>query len=181
MTSWSQDNNFTAAPGLSFKKGQPGARSSRLRRIWGRVRPLWVLCTQPFLAFLQEAISKTWTYDLMVTRQQLYRCVRAPVPILYCYIIFFDSVLLFQSLEELMEMAHKYYDDTALPKLVNCFSCGNFKHVFWVRYFIAILLHDQVADFGSLELSPVDGRTLTDFMHTRGLQMRSLGQVVCTM
>ncbi|KAK3159330.1 hypothetical protein QOZ80_2AG0148710 [Eleusine coracana subsp. coracana] len=57
-----------------------------------------------------------------------------------------------KSLEELIEMAHKYYDDTALPKLV--------------------------ADFGSLELSPVDGRTLTDFMHTRGLQMRSLGRVV---
>ncbi|XP_061355270.1 protein REDUCED CHLOROPLAST COVERAGE 2 isoform X2 [Gastrolobium bilobum] len=53
---------------------------------------------------------------------------------------------------ELTEMAHKYYVDTALPKLV--------------------------ADFGSLELSPVDGRTLTDFMHTRGLQMSSLGRVV---
>ncbi|GJM87215.1 hypothetical protein PR202_ga03149 [Eleusine coracana subsp. coracana] len=39
-------------------------------------------------------------------------------------------------------------------------------------------LHTKVADFGSLELSPVDGRTLTDFMHTRGLQMRSLGRVV---
>ena len=35
-----------------------------------------------------------------------------------------------------------------------------------------------MADFGSLELSPVDGRTLTDFMHTRGLQMCSLGRVV---
>ncbi|KAF3452912.1 hypothetical protein FNV43_RR03345 [Rhamnella rubrinervis] len=54
--------------------------------------------------------------------------------------------------DELIEMAHKYYVDTALPKLV--------------------------ADFGSLELSPVDGRTLTDFMHTRGLQMCSLGRVV---
>lgn len=54
--------------------------------------------------------------------------------------------------DELIEMAHKYYSDTALPKLV--------------------------ADFGSLELSPVDGRTLTDFMHTRGLQMSSLGRVV---
>ncbi|XP_030456371.2 protein REDUCED CHLOROPLAST COVERAGE 2 [Syzygium oleosum] len=54
--------------------------------------------------------------------------------------------------DELIEMAHKYYADTALPKLV--------------------------ADFGSLELSPVDGRTLTDFMHTRGLQMCSLGRVV---
>ncbi|KAM3332638.1 hypothetical protein ACQJBY_028044 [Aegilops geniculata] len=49
-------------------------------------------------------------------------------------------------------MALKFYDEVALPKLV--------------------------ADFGSLELSPVDGRTLTDFMHTRGLQMRSLGRVV---
>ncbi|CAA0814691.1 Tetratricopeptide repeat (TPR)-like superfamily protein [Striga hermonthica] len=57
-----------------------------------------------------------------------------------------------KSPDELIEMAHKYYDDTALPKLV--------------------------ADFGSLELSPVDGRTLTDFMHTRGLQMCSLGRVV---
>ncbi|CAN8273607.1 unnamed protein product [Cochlearia groenlandica] len=57
-----------------------------------------------------------------------------------------------KSPKELIEMAHKYYTDTALPKLV--------------------------ADFGSLELSPVDGRTLTDFMHTRGLQMHSLGKVV---
>ncbi|KAJ6698684.1 EUKARYOTIC TRANSLATION INITIATION FACTOR 3 SUBUNIT EIF-3 [Salix purpurea] len=54
--------------------------------------------------------------------------------------------------DELTEMAYNYYADTALPKLV--------------------------ADFGSLELSPVDGRTLTDFMHTRGLQMCSLGRVV---
>lgn len=35
-----------------------------------------------------------------------------------------------------------------------------------------------MTDFGSLELSPVDGRTLTDFIHLRGLQMRSLGHVV---
>lgn len=39
----------------------------------------------------------------------------------------------------------------------------------------------QVSDFGSLELSPVDGRTLTDFMHTRGLQMRSLGHIVSSL
>ncbi|XWS46230.1 hypothetical protein CRYUN_Cryun14cG0046600 [Craigia yunnanensis] len=56
------------------------------------------------------------------------------------------------SLEELIDSSQKYYTEVALPKLV--------------------------ADFGSLELSPVDGRTLTDFMHTRGLQMRSLGHVV---
>ncbi|XP_044463968.1 protein TSS-like [Mangifera indica] len=63
-----------------------------------------------------------------------------------------ETGLHLKSPDELIEMAHKYYADTALPKLV--------------------------ADFGSLELSPVDGRTLTDFMHTRGLQMCSLGHVV---
>ncbi|GAB4861593.1 hypothetical protein Ancab_036786 [Ancistrocladus abbreviatus] len=57
-----------------------------------------------------------------------------------------------KALQELIDLSHKYYDEVALPKLV--------------------------ADFGSLELSPVDGRTLTDFMHTRGLGMRSLGRVV---
>ncbi|KAI3786001.1 hypothetical protein L1987_45127 [Smallanthus sonchifolius] len=57
-----------------------------------------------------------------------------------------------KSKDEVIEMAHSYYDEVALPKLVT--------------------------DFGSLELSPVDGRTLTDFMHLRGLQMRSLGRVV---
>ncbi|CAK9165776.1 unnamed protein product [Ilex paraguariensis] len=57
-----------------------------------------------------------------------------------------------KSLQELIDLSQKYYGEVALPKLV--------------------------ADFGSLELSPVDGRTLTDFMHTRGLRMRSLGQVV---
>ncbi|XVE73715.1 hypothetical protein DITRI_Ditri11bG0140900 [Diplodiscus trichospermus] len=57
-----------------------------------------------------------------------------------------------KSLQELIDLSQKYYNEVALPKLV--------------------------ADFGSLELSPVDGRTLTDFMHTRGLQMCSLGHVV---
>ncbi|RRT79757.1 hypothetical protein B296_00009765 [Ensete ventricosum] len=57
-----------------------------------------------------------------------------------------------KSPQELTEMALRYYDEVALPKLV--------------------------LDFGSLELSPVDGRTLTDFMHTRGLRMHSLGRVV---
>ncbi|KAJ0965807.1 hypothetical protein J5N97_026945 [Dioscorea zingiberensis] len=63
-----------------------------------------------------------------------------------------ETGLHLKSPEELIDMAHKFYEDTALPKLV--------------------------ADFGSLELSPVDGEGLTDFMHTRGLQMRSLGSVV---
>ncbi|KAH1085586.1 hypothetical protein AAZX31_07G054200 [Glycine max] len=57
-----------------------------------------------------------------------------------------------KSMHDLINLSRKYYTDVALPKLV--------------------------ADFGSLELSPVDGRTLTDFMHTRGLRMRSLGHVV---
>ncbi|CAN8293312.1 unnamed protein product [Cochlearia groenlandica] len=56
-----------------------------------------------------------------------------------------------RSKEELTKMVYRYYDEIALPRLV--------------------------ADFGSLELSPVDGRTVTDFMHIRGLQMRSLGHV----
>ncbi|KAK9749509.1 hypothetical protein RND81_02G130700 [Saponaria officinalis] len=63
-----------------------------------------------------------------------------------------DTGLHQKSLQELIDLSQKYYDEVALPKLV--------------------------ADFGSLELSPVDGRTLTDFMHTRGLCMRSLGRVV---
>ncbi|KAK7389810.1 hypothetical protein VNO78_25104 [Psophocarpus tetragonolobus] len=57
-----------------------------------------------------------------------------------------------KSMHDLIDLSRKYYTDVALPKLV--------------------------ADFGSLELSPVDGRTLTDFMHTRGLRMHSLGHVV---
>lgn len=57
-----------------------------------------------------------------------------------------------KSILELTKMAHRYYYDIALPKLV--------------------------ADLASLELSPVDGRTLTDFMHARGLKMCSLGHVV---
>ncbi|KAI4325240.1 hypothetical protein MLD38_030655 [Melastoma candidum] len=57
-----------------------------------------------------------------------------------------------KSADELLKLAHKYYDEVALQKLVT--------------------------DFGSLELSPVDGHTLTDFMHLRGLQMQSLGRVV---
>ncbi|WJX92500.1 hypothetical protein P8452_74132 [Trifolium repens] len=57
-----------------------------------------------------------------------------------------------KSIQDLIDLSQKYYMDVAIPKLV--------------------------ADFGSLELSPVDGRTLTDFMHTRGLRMQSLGHVV---
>ncbi|GMH21746.1 hypothetical protein Nepgr_023588 [Nepenthes gracilis] len=63
-----------------------------------------------------------------------------------------ETGLHLKSLQELIDLSQKYYDEVALPKLV--------------------------ADFASLELSPVDGRTLTDFMHTRGLKMRSLGRVV---
>lgn len=57
-----------------------------------------------------------------------------------------------KTVAELITMVQSYYDDIALPKLVT--------------------------DFASLELSPVDGRTLTDFMHLRGLKMCSLGRVV---
>ncbi|KAF2323165.1 hypothetical protein GH714_033796 [Hevea brasiliensis] len=57
-----------------------------------------------------------------------------------------------KSVDELIQMAYGYYNEIALPKLVT--------------------------DFDSLELSPVNGRTLTDFMHLRGLHMHSLGRVV---
>lgn len=63
-----------------------------------------------------------------------------------------DTGLHCKSMQELVDLSQNYYVEVALPKLVS--------------------------DFGSLELSPVDGRTLTDFMHTRGLQMRSLGHIV---
>lgn len=88
-----------------------------------------------------------------------------------------------QSLDELIEMAHKYYDDTALPKLVIYTSIlQQLKMCFELHCnLLSSFFFYQVADFGSLELSPVDGRTLTDFMHTRGLQMRSLGRVVHVM
>jgi hypothetical protein len=33
----------------------------------------------PFSAILQEVVSRTWTHDLMVTRQQRYRCAKAPL------------------------------------------------------------------------------------------------------
>lgn len=57
-----------------------------------------------------------------------------------------------KTVDELITLAQSYYDEVALPKLVT--------------------------DFASLELSPVDGRTLTDFMHLRGLKMCSLGRVI---
>ncbi len=42
--------------------------------------PLGVaLYTQSFPAFLQEAVSRTQTHDLMVTRQQLHHCAMAPL------------------------------------------------------------------------------------------------------
>jgi hypothetical protein len=65
-----------------FLKKQPGACSSYLRRVWWRVQSFWVLCKQPFIAFLQETVFRTWTHGLMVIRQQLYRCVRAPLQLL---------------------------------------------------------------------------------------------------
>jgi hypothetical protein len=46
------------------KRGQPGAHSSHLRKVRGRVRPLWVLCTQHFPAFLGLEPMTSW-----VTRQ----------------------------------------------------------------------------------------------------------------
>jgi hypothetical protein len=35
-----------------------------------------VLCIQHFPVFLQEVVYRTWTHNLMVTKQQRYRCAR---------------------------------------------------------------------------------------------------------
>jgi hypothetical protein len=89
--SWFSDST---CHGLIQKiKGQSDARSSRLCR----VRPLWVLCTQHFPAFLQEAVSRTWTHDLMVTRQQLYLCtnfILVMVSYNFIKIILFELLML---------------------------------------------------------------------------------------
>lgn len=89
-----------------------------------------------------------------------------------------------QSLQELIDLSQKYYDDVALPKLVLLnFHIWQFCDFLCSKYHFYNILYNliQVADFGSLELSPVDGRTLTDFMHTRGLRMNSLGRVVSSL
>lgn len=64
-------------------------------------------------------------------------------------------------------------------KFIAVLSITNMKII--THHLFGIYCSIQVADFGSLELSPVDGRTLTDFMHTRGLRMRSLGYVVSSL
>jgi hypothetical protein len=64
---------------ILYKKGQPGALSSQFCQERASVWPLWVLCTQHFPTFLQEAVSRTWTHELMVTRKQFYHCARAPL------------------------------------------------------------------------------------------------------
>jgi protein TIF31 len=45
------------------------------------------------------------------------------------------------------------------------------------RYYAEIALPRIIYDFGSLELSPIDGQTLTDFMHSRGINMRHIGRL----
>jgi hypothetical protein len=40
---------MVAATLCFIKKGSLDAHSSLLHRVWGRVRPLWVLCTQSFV------------------------------------------------------------------------------------------------------------------------------------
>ena len=55
------------------------------------------------------------------------------------------------TLGQLMDLANRFYSDVALAKIVS--------------------------DFESLELSPIDGQTLTDFMHSRGINMRFLGRL----
>jgi protein TIF31 len=53
--------------------------------------------------------------------------------------------------EELVRKAGKYLKDTVIPRMV--------------------------VDLSSLEVSPMDGPTLTDALHTHGINIRYLGQV----
>jgi hypothetical protein len=48
----------TIQPDFSRNEGQPVARSFRLHMVWGRAQPLWVLCTQSFLAFMKEVVFR---------------------------------------------------------------------------------------------------------------------------
>jgi hypothetical protein len=57
---------------IDLKSSPVHARSSHLRRVWGRVQPLCVLCMQSFPQFLQKAVSMTRTHDLIVTRLLLF-------------------------------------------------------------------------------------------------------------
>jgi hypothetical protein len=45
-----------------YIKGQPGAHGSRLRKVLGMIRLIWVLCTQSFSAFQRENSRYTWLY-----------------------------------------------------------------------------------------------------------------------
>ena len=45
------------------------------------------------------------------------------------------------------------------------------------KFYLEVALPKIVEDFSSLELSPIDGNTLTEFMHSRGINMRNLGRL----
>jgi hypothetical protein len=62
-------------------KGSPVHEAPALRGVWEGVGPHWVIVGSLSLQILQEAVSMTWTRDLLATRQQLYHCAKAPLPI----------------------------------------------------------------------------------------------------
>ena len=45
-------------------------------------------------------------------------------------------------------------------------------------HYEGVALPKLLAELRGLELSPIDGRTLTEFLHARGIGMRSLGRIV---
>lgn len=74
---------------IEFVGYKPNARSSRLCRVREKVRPLWIFYTQSFPAFLQEAISKTCTHDLMVGWSQGNSCPgKGPTTLGLLYAVF---------------------------------------------------------------------------------------------
>lgn len=67
------------------KKRATQCMSFCFRGVWGTIGPTWVYSTQPFPAFLQEAVSMTRIRDLRVTSQLLYHFPKArkeaPAPV----------------------------------------------------------------------------------------------------
>lgn len=47
------------------------------------------------------------------------------------------------------------------------------------RYLLDVVLLKFVQDLFSLEASPMDGQTLTEALHDRGINVRYIGKVSC--
>jgi hypothetical protein len=97
-------------------KGQLSARSLCLPSVRGRVRPLLVLYTA-FSYISTRGCFHDLTHDLMVTRQQLYCCTRAPVlkQIITITRIGLDNDIMLYTLSH-----HPFLEDYLVVLIFNC-------------------------------------------------------------